>query len=53
MLKTLLLKGVTGVFMLFDGIPAEVFAASHRNSWIDRPAMTVSVGRFSLANFLR
>lgn len=50
--QTLLLMGVTALFTLLVGIPAGVFAALHRNSWIDRLTMLVSVAGFSLPNFV-
>ncbi|UXI04474.1 ABC transporter permease [Photobacterium sp. TY1-4] len=50
--QTLLLMGVTGVCTLLIGIPAGIYAALHRNSWIDRMTMLLSVAGFSLPNFV-
>ena len=50
--QTMLLMGVTCVFTLLIGIPAGIYAALHRNSWIDRMTMLVSVAGFSLPNFV-
>lgn len=50
--QTLLLMGVTGLCTLLLGIPAGICAALHRNSWIDRLTMLVSVAGFSLPNFV-
>ncbi|MEH6578028.1 MAG: ABC transporter permease [Amphritea sp.] len=49
---TLLLMGITGLFTLLIGIPAGIYAALHRNTWIDRLTMLVSVAGFSLPNFV-
>jgi peptide/nickel transport system permease protein len=50
--KTLQLMGITGLCTLLIGIPAGIYAALHRNSWIDRLTMLVSVAGFSLPNFV-
>lgn len=49
---TVLLMGVTGICTLLIGIPAGIWAALHRNSWIDRLTMLLSVAGFSLPNFV-
>jgi peptide/nickel transport system permease protein len=49
---TMLLMGVTGILTLLIGIPAGIYAALHRNSWIDRLTMLLSVAGFSLPNFV-
>lgn len=50
--KTLTLMGLTTVATLCIGIPAGVYAALHRNSWIDRTTMGVTVASFSMPNFV-
>ncbi|MDH4556185.1 ABC transporter permease [Pseudomonas sp. BN417] len=50
--QTLLLMGITGLCTLLIGIPAGIYAALHRNSWIDRLTMLASVAGFSLPNFV-
>jgi peptide/nickel transport system permease protein len=49
---TQLLMGVTGLCTLLIGIPAGIYAALHRNTWVDRVTMLVSVAGFSLPNFV-
>lgn len=49
---TLLLMGVTGFCTLLIGIPVGICAALHRDSWIDRLTMLLSVAGFSLPNFV-
>ena len=50
--KTLLLMGVTAIVTFFIGIPAGIYSALHRNSWIDRVTMAMTVASFSLPNFV-
>ena len=50
--KTLALMVPTTILTLGIGIPAGIYAALHRNSWIDRGTMAVSVMSFSLPNFV-
>ena len=45
MIPALLLK-------LLIGIPAGIYAALHRDSWIDRATMTLSVAGYSVPNFV-
>ncbi|WP_163278776.1 ABC transporter permease subunit, partial [Enterobacter hormaechei] len=40
------------VLKLVIGIPAGIYAALHRNSWIDRAIMTVSVIGFTVPSFV-
>ncbi len=49
--KTLQLNLTAFVIMLFLAFPAGILAALHRNSWIDRLTMTISVLGFALPNF--
>ncbi|OUR75552.1 ABC transporter permease [Marinomonas sp. 42_23_T18] len=49
--ETLRLTLTSFFVMLLIGIPAGVFSAINRNSWIDRTIMTLSVSGFSLPNF--
>ena len=49
--KTLYLMIVTAIVTFLFGIPAGIYAALHRNSFIDRMTMTVSVLGFSMPNF--
>lgn len=49
--ETLRLTVTSFFFMLLIGIPAGVFSAIKRNTWIDRTIMTLSVSGFSLPNF--
>ncbi len=49
--KTLWLMGVTAVVTFVIGIPAGIYAALHRNTWIDRLTMTGAVMGFSIPNF--
>ena len=50
--KTLELMVPTTIITLGIGIPAGIYAALHRNSWIDRSTMAVTVMSFSLPNFV-
>lgn len=50
--KTLALMVPTTILTLGIGIPAGIYAALHRNSWIDRGTMAVTVMSFSLPNFV-
>ncbi len=50
--KTLALMVPTTILTLMIGIPAGIYAALHRNSWIDRGTMAVTVMSFSLPNFV-
>lgn len=50
--KTLALMVPTIILTLGIGIPAGIYAALNRNSWIDRGTMAVSVMSFSLPNFV-
>ncbi len=50
--KTLALMVPTTILTFGIGIPAGIFAALHRNSWIDRGTMAVTVMSFSLPNFV-
>jgi len=50
--KTLWLMGITTILTFGLGIPAGVFAALRRNSWVDRLTMGLSVASFSLPNFV-
>lgn len=50
--KTLALMLPTTILTLGLGIPAGIYAALHRNSWIDRGTMAISVMSFSLPNFV-
>lgn len=50
--KTLILMGWTTLVTLLLGIPAGIYAAMHRNSWIDRTIMSITVASFSLPNFV-
>jgi len=49
---TLWLMGLTTVLTFGLGIPAGVYAALHRDTWIDRLTMGVTVASFSLPNFV-
>ena len=49
--KTLSLMGVTAVVTFAIGIPAGVYAALHRNTFVDRVTMSISVMGFSIPNF--
>jgi peptide/nickel transport system permease protein len=49
---TLLLMGLTGFFTLLIGIPAGIYAALHRNTWVDRLTILVSVAGFSMPGFV-
>ena len=50
--KTLALMGLTTVATLCIGIPAGIYAALHRNSWLDRTTMGITVASFSMPNFV-
>ncbi len=50
--KTLALMLPTTILTLGMGIPAGIYAALNRNSWIDRGTMAISVMSFSLPNFV-
>jgi peptide/nickel transport system permease protein len=50
--KTLWLMGITMILTFGLGIPAGVFAALKRNSWLDRLTMGVSVASFSVPSFV-
>lgn len=50
--KTMQLMGATAVVTFVIGIPAGIFSALHRNSWIDRLTMALTVASFSLPNFV-
>jgi peptide/nickel transport system permease protein len=50
--KTLALMVPTTILTFGIGIPAGIYAALHRNSWIDRGTMAVTVMSFSLPNFV-
>ena len=50
--KTLALMVPTTIITLGLGIPAGIYAALNRNSWIDRGTMAISVMSFSLPNFV-
>ena len=50
--KTLALMVPTTILTLGIGVPAGIYAALNRNSWIDRGTMAVSVMSFSLPNFV-
>jgi peptide/nickel transport system permease protein len=49
--KTLSLMGITAVVTFVIGIPAGIYAALHRNTFIDRLTMTGAVMGFSIPNF--
>lgn len=49
--KTLSLMGITAIITFAIGIPAGVYAALHRNSFIDRATMSIAVMGFSIPNF--
>ena len=49
--KTLSLMGITAVITFAIGIPAGVYAALHRNSFVDRVTMSIAVMGFSIPNF--
>ena len=50
--KTLALMVPTTIITLGLGIPAGIYAALNRNTWIDRCTMAISVMSFSLPNFV-
>lgn len=50
--KTLALMVPTTIITLGLGIPAGIYAALNRNTWIDRGTMAISVMSFSLPNFV-
>jgi peptide/nickel transport system permease protein len=49
--KTLSLMGVTAIFTFAIGIPAGIYAALNRNTFIDRATMSIAVMGFSIPNF--
>lgn len=49
--KTALLTGTALLISLAIGIPLGIIAALHRDSWVDRSVMAVSVFGFSMPNF--
>jgi peptide/nickel transport system permease protein len=49
--KTLSLMGITAIVTIAIGIPAGVYAALHRNTFIDRATMSLAVMGFSIPNF--
>jgi len=49
--KTLSLMGATAVFTFMIGIPAGIYAALHRNSFLDRATMSLAVMGLSVPNF--
>ena len=50
--KTLALMVPTTIITLGLGVPAGIYAALNRNTWIDRCTMAISVMSFSLPNFV-
>lgn len=50
--QTLWLMGLAMVFALLVGIPAGIYAAIHRDSWIDRLLMLGATIGFSVPNFV-
>lgn len=49
--KTVSLMLATAVVTFIIGIPAGIYSALHRNSFVDRLTMTISVMGFSIPNF--
>jgi len=50
--RTLLLMGVTFAVTLLIGIPAGIFSALRRGSWLDKGIMAVTVASFCLPSFV-